>query len=434
MPARLHLNSQLLPPLALMVESSEMKRRRVPLLLCLSALLVAIISACQAGPPFPATNTPSPTALPTYFPKRLLQASPAEAAYAAPFPSCEPEEVGEPFLPPGPEEIQPPEPGDHLRQRAEAQGLLIGAAAQPTYFDDPVYTAILAQEFNLITPENAMKWDAIHPAPGQYDFSQADAVLRFALQHGQKVRGHTLVWGQALPAWVLNGNYSREEWIQILCQHVKTVVSRYRGWILAWDVVNEGLANDGTLYQNHWLRAIGPEYIPMAFQWAHEADPQAYLFFNEHSAEGASRKAQALYVLLQALLAQGLPLHGVGLQVHTTLYGRFTPQMLQENLQRLAELGLFVHLTEMDVRLQYSRAPERAKLSDQAALYQQVFQACLQSPNCTALVTWGVTDRTSWITQFTGKRDAPLLFDSQGQPKPAYYAVLELLPPLSAAH
>lgn len=409
-----------------------MKPREGTFTLTFGFVLLMLLNACQAMAP----NTPvsrsasAPPAAITAIPSRLPQVSPAEVGFTAPFPSCQPAEISEPFRPPAPEEIQPIQAVDSLRFRAEAQGLWIGAAVQPAFFEDPTYVAILQREFNLLTPENAMKWDAIHPAPDRYDFRQADAVVRFAIQNHQKIRGHTLVWGQALPAWVLEGTYTREEWIGILCQHIKTVVSRYRGWVLAWDVVNEGLANNGTLYANHWLRVIGPEYIPMAFQWAHEADPYAYLFFNEHSAEGNNRKSQALIALLQGLLAQGLPVHGIGLQVHTALNGRFTPQMLQDTLFRLAELGLFIHLTEMDVRLQYSQAPQRAKLEGQAELYRQVLASCLQVPNCTALVTWGVTDRYSWIPQFTGRSDAPLLFDRNGQPKPAYFALLELLPPL----
>lgn len=304
---------------------------------------------------------------------------------------------------------------------------MIGSSIHPGYFQYPEYLALMAREFDVTTAEVVMKWDIIHPEPERFDFSQGDQVIAFAEAHDMRVRGHTLLWGQALPPWVLEASFSREQWMQILCEHIKTVVAHYRGRIFAWDVVNEGMANEGTLWENFWLRAIGPDYIAMAFHWAHEADPQALLFYNEHFAEGMNQKSQAVFALLQGLLEAGVPVHGVGMQMHIWLSGPPSPEDLAANLRRLAELGLIVHITEMDVRLQWSSDSMASRLQRQATAYRDVLSACLQASNCKAIITWSPTDRYSWIPSFTGRPDAPLLYDELGRPKPAYYAILELL-------
>jgi len=318
-------------------------------------------------------------------------------------------------------------PHDPLRTLAERRGLLVGTASDPAWLDDEAYTQLLAGEFNLLTPENVMKFEVVHPEPERYDFQAADLLVVFAEEHHMQVRGHTLVWDSQLPDWILEGDYTREQWRAILRDHIHTVVGRYRGRILAWDVVNEAVNDDGTLVDSFWRRKVGREVIALAFQWAHEADPEALLFYNDNGGEGLNAKSQAVYALAQGLLQAGVPLDGVGLQVHTALGSAPTRQDLLANLQRLADLGLQIHITEMDVRLQYSAKPQAEKLRAQAKVYQDVLAACLQVENCQAFVTWGLGDRYSWIPGFTGQPDQPLLFDRQGQPKPAYWAVHEAL-------
>lgn len=318
-------------------------------------------------------------------------------------------------------------PTQGLSTLAEPRGLLVGTAVDPDWMDDPAYAALLAREFNLLTPENAMKFEVVHPEPERYDFQAADAVMAFAEAHNMQVRGHTLVWDSQLPEWVLQGDYTPEQWQDILRDHIYTVVGRYRGRILAWDVVNEALNDDGTLQDSFWRRKIGREYIALAFQWARAADPEALLFYNDNGGEGLNAKSQAVYALVQGLLEAGVPLDGVGLQMHTALGSAPTRQDLLANFQRLADLGIQIHITEMDVRLQYSDKPQAEKLRAQAEVYRDVLAACLQVQNCRAFVTWGLSDRYSWIEGFTGLPDQPLLFDRQGQPKPAYQAVREEL-------
>lgn len=314
-----------------------------------------------------------------------------------------------------------------LRKLASNRGFFIGAAVAPAFLKDPAYSSLLAGEFNMVTPETAMKWEIIHPQPDHYDFTSGDQLVDFARQHDMSVRGHVLVWDLQMPPWVTEATLTRSEWVQILCTHIKTVVGHYRGAVYAWDVVNEAVNDDGSLRNTFWMERIGPDYIAMAFQWAREADPGARLFYNDNGGEGLNAKSQAIYVLVQEMIRQSIPIDGVGLQMHTDLYHAPTPLHLSENIQRLTELGLEVHITEMDVRLQNSEEPEPARLASQAEVYRQVVSTCLASPGCKAFVTWGLTDRYSWIPDWTGIPDAPLLFDLTGQPKPAYHAVREAL-------
>ena len=192
----------------------------------------------------------------------------------------------------------------------------------------------------MLTPENAMKFGLVHPEPDRYDFADADYIVGFAEAHGMQVRGHNLVWHFQLPTWLTEGTWTRDELIDILHQHITTVVGHYRGRVAAWDVVNEAIADDGSLRDTIWLRGIGPEYIDMAFRWAHEADPDALLFYNDYAGEGLGAKSDAIYALVQGLLERGVPINGVGLQMHVSLRWSPQPQDVAANMERLGALGL----------------------------------------------------------------------------------------------
>ena len=319
-----------------------------------------------------------------------------------------------------------------LRREAKKYNFWIGSSFDAGWVsEDPLLVDMVTREFNMLTPEVAMKWEVIHPERDYYDFRRGDGVVDFARLNGMLVRGHPLVWDFQLPGWVLEAyeaeRFTRDEWIDILRGHVKTVAGHYRGEIYAWDVVNEAIADDGSLRDTIWLRTIGPEYIAMTFRWAHEADPYALLFYNDNGGEGMNAKAQAIYELVDGLIKDGVPIHGVGLQMHVALGSAPSADELAQNIQRLSDLGLRVHITEMDVRLQYSSASEEQKLASQSEMYRRVFTVCLQAPGCEAFVTWGPTDRHSWIPGYTGHPDAPLLFDESYEPKPAYDAIMEVL-------
>ena len=359
------------------------------------------------------------------------------AAPKAAFSSCQPANLPGKAAPPAsfptPTAFPSANPAPTLRGLADSRGLYIGAAVFPEGLSDPAYASLLSKEFNILTPENVMKWNLIHPEAERFDFAPADALVAFARANGMAVYGHTLVWDAALPEWMTAGSFSRDELMSLLCIHIKTVVSHFRGQVVAWDVLNEALDDQGRLRDTIFLRVIGPEYIAMSFQWAHEADPNAILVFNEAHAEGLNHKSQSVYALAQGLLELGVPIHAIGLQMHLIQDGPPTSEELAANIQRLSDLGLAVHITEMDVRLQYSAGTPADLLARQAQTYRQALEACLSVSGCRVFTAWGLTDRYSWIPGYTGSPDAPLLFNQEGQPKPAYYALLEALAQSSRA-
>jgi endo-1,4-beta-xylanase len=247
------------------------------------------------------------------------------------------------------------------------------------------------------------------------------------------VHGGHLAWTKN-PEWLTEGKFSRDELIAILREHIQTVVGRYRGRIHAWNVVNEVFAIDGRLDTGEnelWMRGIGPEYIDMAFRWAHEADPQAVLLINEYDAEGLHPKSDGLYEFVKGMLARGVPISGVGMQAHfgarqTFPLTRFDHATVPANMKRLADLGLEVWITEMDLPIAKPVTPE--KLAAQAQTYRQWLEWCLAAPNCKAFIVWGVYDGDSAAQDLRFPTyAAPLLFDEAFRPKPAYEALAEVL-------
>ena len=323
-----------------------------------------------------------------------------------------------------------------LRAAADARGLRIGAAVNMSPFrNEAAYTQTLGREFNMLVAENAMKFDAMHPAQNTYNFTDADALVAYAEANNMVVRGHTLVWHSQIPGWLTGGNFTRDQVIAIMRDHIMTVVGRYRGRILAWDVVNEAVSdNNGQMRtDSFWHQRIGPEYIAMAFQFAREADPDAILYYNDYSAEGSGAKSDAVFNLVSGLLNQGVPIDGVGWQMH-----QINPFRIQQahrtNAQRLGSLGLEVSITEMDVRISLPTTAQ--ELSEQALAYRDLVEFCLAQPNVKTLVTWGFTDKYSWIPGFFSGFGDALIFDMNYQPKPAYTSMLSALgappPPLPA--
>lgn len=327
----------------------------------------------------------------------------------------------------------PPLPDDApLRDLARRQNLTIGTSVDENVFKtDPEYRDIMAREFSMLTPENALKFERVQPEPSRYDFSQADSLLDFAEANGMSVHGHTLLWHRQLPQWLTQGEYSSEQLQAILRTYIHTVVGHYHQRIPLWDVVSEAVDDNGQLRDTFWLRGIGPDYIALAFQWAHEADPQARLLYNDYANEGINKKSNAIYQLARDLRQQQVPIHGVGLQMH--LSSEYVPgtDEIARNMQRLDKLGLEVHITEMDVRL---KVPANAEaLAHQARIYRSMLGACLTADNCRSFAMWGFTDRYSWIPEFFPGWGAALPLNAQFQPKPAYHALVERLrcPPLA---
>lgn len=321
-----------------------------------------------------------------------------------------------------------------LRRAADRADFLIGTAVRPYALSEPAYSETLAREFNMVEPEDAMKWCSVRRNEGVFDFQQGDQIVRFAQAHRMKVRGHCLVWDHDNPKWLTKGPFTSTHLSRVLQEHIFTEMKHYRGQVFAWDVVKEAFDENGKLKVSPWynqpgigLRENGTAYIEQSFRWAHEADPAALLFYNEGGAEGMNTKSDAVYAMVKDFIRRGVPIDGVGLQTHISSLD-FDASALAQNIARLTALGLQVHITELDIALPIDAAggfrPE--DMQRQAHIYRQVVHACRQNPGCKAVQTWGFTDKYSWIGSHSrGTQGGALLFDNFYKPKGGYTSVLE---------
>lgn len=333
---------------------------------------------------------------------------------------------------------------------------LVGTALNRSQIneEDERGVPLVKTHFNAITAENVMKWEHIHPGPDRYAFEAPDRFVEFGERNGMFVVGHTLVWHSQTPQWVFedeNGEpLGREALLARMRDHIHTVVGRYKGRVNGWDVVNEALNDDGTLRESSWYNIIGEDYVAKAFQYANEADPEAKLYYNDYSLENPAKRAGAVR-LLQSLQEQGVPVTGVGTQGH---FGLDYPSLeeLENTITDFAGLGLDVLVTELEIDVlppafdyQGADISQRAELREQlnpypdelpaamqrrlAQQYRDFFEVFLKHRDVITRVTfWGVTDGDSWKNNWpvAGRTNYPLLFDREGQPKPAFYAVVEL--------
>jgi endo-1,4-beta-xylanase len=346
-----------------------------------------------------------------------------------------------------------PPPDLPTLQEAFADDFLIGTALNANQFSDrdPRGVPIVETHFNAATPENVMKWESIHPEPGVYDFEEADRFVEFAEANDMFITGHTLVWHSQTPGWVFEDEagepLTREALLDRMEDHIQTVVGRYRGRVHSWDVVNEALNEDGTLRDSPWRRIIGDDYLAHAFRFAHETDPDAELYYNDYSLENAPKRNGAVR-LVRGLQEAGVRVTGIGTQGHVNLEWPTVAQM-DSTIRAFAELG-DVMITELEVDVLPSRdgnqsadvslrqegtdaldpytegLPEamQHRLADR---YAELFRVFLDHRDAISRVTfWGVTDGDSWKNNFPipGRTNYPLLFDREGQPKPAYEAVV----------
>lgn len=333
---------------------------------------------------------------------------------------------------------------------------LIGAALSPRQFDetDAANAALVKAQFNTISPENVLKWQRVHPRPGEYEFGPSDRYVAFGERNGMVVIGHTLVWHSQVPRWVFEDSagkpLTRDALLARMRDHIHTVVGRYKGRIRGWDVVNEALEEDGTLRQSPWLRIIGPDYIGKAFEYAREADPGAELYYNDYSLENAAKRAGCVR-LVKSLQDAGIRVHGIGTQNHFKL-GFPTMAQLDSTITAFAALGVKVHVTELDVDVLPAATtntgadvslraaatpatnPYTAGLPDSvqqrlAQRYEDAFRVYLKHRDVIDRVTlWGVSDGDSWLNGWPvrGRTNYPLLFDRQLRPKPAFDRIVEL--------
>jgi endo-1,4-beta-xylanase len=299
---------------------------------------------------------------------------------------------------------------------------------------------LLTKHFNSITAENDMKFEELQPEEGQFTFEKADKLAAFAQENGMKMRGHTLVWHNQTPSWVfLNSEgekVTRDQLLQRMKDHIITVIQRYKGQIYCWDVVNEAVTDEGPeLYRKtNWLEIIGEDYIEKAFEYAHEADPDALLFYNDYN-ESNPEKREKIYQLVKSLVDKGVPIHGVGLQGHWNLINPSIDE-IRSAIERYASLGLKLQLTELDVSV-FTFEDKRTGLTEatneitelQSQRYQQFFQLFREYKEIiTAVTFWGAADDYTWLDDFPvrGRKNWPFLFDENHQPKKAFWKVITI--------
>lgn len=301
-------------------------------------------------------------------------------------------------------------PGERLRNAVAGSSLLFGSAISPVFYvqaDGGIYESIAGSEFGLLSPESSMKWSAINPLPGKFEWADMDTLMNFAEFYDMQVRGHTLVWHSSLPDWVEATEPSDRE--VHMREFITRVMTRYADRIDNWDVVNEPISVDDGLRNNLWFEAMGENYIDVAFRQARELDPTATLVLNEFDIGFADRKFDDLLALIDRLLEREVPVDAIGFQMHVfSSFDQFDE--LAANMAAIAERGLDVHVTELDVAL-----VEDDTEDTQAAVYEQVVQTCLAQVRCTVLQTWGFSDRYSFR-----RSSNPLYLNENYQFKPAY--------------
>lgn len=320
-----------------------------------------------------------------------------------------------------------------LRQLAEQNGIFVGTAINSGHVSKDVdYAKLAANEFNQITAEYEMKWRALSIKKGEYNFSLADKIMAFAKANNMAIRGHALVWSKSTPEWV-NQTEDKNELSKYVVAHIEKVAGRYGDDIFAWDVVNEPFTHKGELEVNHFSKTLGKNYIEDALRVTHHVCPKSKLFINEWGADDINAKSDALYAFAKDLLEKKVPLDGIGFQMHMSLgkidWMQSVPdyKSVYKNLKRFSDLGLEVHITEMDVLMETIDGSREEKLKKQAEVYKNILETALEISNFKAFTVWGVNDKYSWLGPNSKENDAPVLFDVDNKPKPSYFAVQEVL-------
>jgi endo-1,4-beta-xylanase len=336
-------------------------------------------------------------------------------------------------------EVISPQSADSLKGLKDyyAEYFPMGVAVSPSSLSGPQAILIMKQ-FNSLTAENVMKPALIHPEENRYAWDNADKIVNFAATNSQLIRGHTLVWHNQTAEWMFKDQsgkaVTKEVLLSRLKDHITQVVTRYKGKVYAWDVVNEAIDDDDSkfLRETEWYKICGEEYITKAFQWAHEADPDALLFYNDYSTESPVKRDK-IYRLLKTLLESGVPVHGIGLQGHWNI-NYPSEKDLRDAIEKFASLGLKVQITELDVSIYSSNetdpsdnvfTAEREK--KQIEKYEMIFRVFREYRHIITGVTfWNVSDKSSWLDNFPvkGRKNYPLLFDQNLKPKKAYWVVV----------
>jgi endo-1,4-beta-xylanase len=322
-----------------------------------------------------------------------------------------------------------------IRDLAKERHRFIGTILNSEWFNDaiePEFEEIHKTQFNVVVAENEMKFDATEPRENEFNFTKGDKMVEYAQANGLRVRGHALAWHSQVPGWVNNYSGKKEKLLSVLKNHIDSVVGHWKGKVAEWDVVNEAINDD----YNHdwrstgsvWYEGIGTEFLDSAFVWAHAADPDAELCYNDYAVEwGINDGSKAGFVLEQVKRwkANGIPITCVGTQTHIEIAHETTPQNVRAFAKALAELDVTLNITELDIGFPKGSAGKltAADYEKQGHLYRQFMDVFLEEPNMGEFVIWGLTDAHSWLDEQQGKTEG-LLYDKQYKPKPAYDSIM----------
>jgi endo-1,4-beta-xylanase len=330
-----------------------------------------------------------------------------------------------------------------LKAHAAARGLLTGCAVNAKLFrEDESFRNLLAEQYSIVVPENCLKWGTLRPTADTYNFTDADSLVSFAEAHGMKMRGHNFVWHEALPKWFV-GTVNKDDAQKFLVDHIHTVGGRYKGKIHSWDVVNEAIwipdgRSNGLRSSSPWFQMLGPGYLDLAFRTAREADPTALLTYNdygiEYDTDEDGKKRAAVLALLRRMKKDNVPLDALGIQSHIQAVGKSGfSKGVRELLSGAKDLGLQVFLTELDVKddgVTLDDTAERDKIV--AEVYRSYLTAALDGPEVKAVLTWGASDKNTWLNngakfrkQHPDRLQRPLPFDPDYAPAPAFFAMRE---------
>jgi len=332
----------------------------------------------------------------------------------------------------------PVQPGDTATLRSAAY-FPVGAAMNPDLIkSNSYYNAIAGTQYSSLTPENVMKFYWTEPSQNQFSFTDGDYLVAFAGQHQMRVHAHNLIWYSDLPNWVVNFQGDSLAWESIFKTHIDSVAGHFKGKVASWDVVNEAIRDDDGTLRNQdvnpgdgsiWRQHLGPDYIARAFQYAHAADPNALLFYNDYGQEYDNIKLDSIIALVTGLKARGIPIDGIGMQMHIDINTDSTG--ITAALQKLAATGLKIHVSELDIsinpgndqHLVFTDALKQA----QGAKYQfvaETYRTSVPQSQQYGITTWEFSDAVSWIPIYYNRPDWPLPFDSGYNKKPAFYGLL----------
>lgn len=324
-------------------------------------------------------------------------------------------------------------PSPSLKDLASGRDIHVGNFAILNHLQDKTYTDILNSQFDFALADNTPNWyftdGGLRPGPKTYNFQQMDQVVNYAETHNLPVQAHHYVWGEQkwLPDWLKNGNYSSSQLMQIMHDHIMTVGQHYKGKIREWTVVNEAFTRAEHLYDLHdwWAdHTGGQQYIDQAFIWARQADPNAKLILNDFNNEAINDTSDDMYTYVKAAKARGVPIDGIGLQMHLDGAHAPTKDEVISNMKRFAALGVEVYVTEFDVNMHDVKASNKSKDAIEGNIYYEMMRACIESQACHSFAVLGITDNETWYNYLPGVADArPLPFDKNYQPKPAFYSL-----------